>query len=391
MLLLRMTDFDVNNFISQMEADLNQKVPDLMEKEYKNKNSVFNRLGDQESKNSPIIRSKHKISYTGNGPSETANKKLKLDLSKNSTKNNISNVVKRNAVCPLYLKNLCHYSDETCNMLHTKDKKYMPHCYHFINQNCYKVGSNDSTNSCPYLHVYFGQDPSKIEICQIFLKNGCCEKAEKCDKYHVPICQNFMKHGKCVNFNCLNHHPGQDHKNIIFKKRSRKTHFQRSSENKKITYVRDGSAHLISNMNNTNLKLIDPFTIKSLTTNENAINTVIFDDFEPVSSKDVSDSLNLSIQSNNSVISSQSSLSSTSPRDDSQPYFGGAEDNYEQRMEKLEKRRLRMESKNLKNSSSKSNNGNFSRSTVVNRTLEGKNSDRNRLSRIYDRNEFINL
>jgi hypothetical protein len=213
-------NFNVDAYIKQIEIDLAKQNlipnPSLNKQSspLKTKDNIQN--SDQNkfksnftTKLSPIIKAKHKISYlkndantnNRNSSSRNRNSISRFEIDNRPQKsNNLRSSVRRNldrphnhasssakrvkflpksnsltfnslsnqshsnksstTVCHLYLSGTCTRDSKTCNLLHTLDKKYMPHCFHFLNYLCAK-GVN-----CPYLHVNLGKD---VDNCQNFM------------------------------------------------------------------------------------------------------------------------------------------------------------------------------------------------------------------------------
>ena len=195
-----MEDFNVNDYIKKFEKDLKDQLPDHPE-------------WDEPA---PILKSRHKISYVNKRPSVARErikdkKKIRFNeslpgsedervvvqvdkddrrslssMSSNLSSTSLSSMSRKKQVaCPLFLAGTCTYTAETCNMLHTLNEKFMPHCYHYLNYLC-------SRTNCPYLHINLGR---KAGYCKDFTRDGFCVKGGKCEFYHVQVCETFKKYG----------------------------------------------------------------------------------------------------------------------------------------------------------------------------------------------------
>ena len=208
-----MEDFNVNDYIKKFEKDLKDQLPDHPE-------------WDEPA---PILKSRHKISYVNKRPSVARErikdkKKIRFNESlpgsedervvvqvdkddrRSFSSTNLSSTSlssmsrKKQVACPLFLAGTCTYTAETCNMLHTLNEKFMPHCYHYLNYLC-------SRTNCPYLHINLGR---KAGYCKDFTRDGFCVKGGKCEFYHVQVCETFKKYGNCSKSACFGYHPGRD-------------------------------------------------------------------------------------------------------------------------------------------------------------------------------------
>lgn len=244
---------------------------------------------------------------------------------------NIKHPPLKSMVCPPFLNGNCIYTSATCNMLHTYEKKYMPHCYHYLNHFC-------SKQECPYLHVNLGKN---IDYCPDFTENGFCEKGKLCKFYHANVCSTYIQFGKCTRPTCFNQHPGR-------LKTDRKYRSGISSvENRTLYnyfYSKEGSRSISNTkkrkLTRPSLVKLEKFTISKNSSTESTLSVLPRNYPKALREPDFSETESVYSQIS---ISSNTSDPTSPGGDDNKPYFGGPETNHEKDMQKIQKKVIRRE------------------------------------------------